>query len=129
MRHEMYNADLSKRIRRSQIGRFDSGGMLPCNIFGYVKPKEAETEDDMRKDDSAEPIYREWFRILEEEGTYQDVADWLNEEGVPVGPYCRTTYWTCRMVSRITHNTILKGERAQRPQVETEKRNWPASKC
>src|SRR5206468_76576 len=110
-RHELYNADNAKRIRRSQIARFESGGMLPCNIFGYVKPKDAETEDDIRKDESAERIYREWFRILEEGGTYQDVADSLNEQQVPVGPYCRTGYWTCRIVSRITHNTILKGER------------------
>ncbi len=113
MRHEMYNADNAKRIRRSQIARFESGGMLPCHIFGYIKPKDAETEEDMSKDESAESIYPEWFRILDDGGTYQDVADWLNEEGVPVGPYCRTGFWTCRIVSRITHNTILKGERSR----------------
>lgn len=113
MRHELYNADNAKRIRRSQEARFESGGMLPCQFFGYIKPKDAETEDDLRKDEAAEPIYGEWFRILEEGGTYQDVADWLNEEGVPVGPYCRSGYWTCRMVSRITHYSLLKGERSR----------------
>ena len=122
MRHELYNADNAKRIRRSQEARFESGGMLPCNIFGYVKPKDAETEDDLRKDEQAEPIYREWFRILEEGGTYQDVADWLNEELVPVGPYCRIAFWTCRMVSRITHNKILKGERT-RNNVKSKRKN------
>jgi hypothetical protein len=113
MKHELYNADNAKRIRRSQLARFESGGMLPCNIYGYLKPKDAETEDDVRKDPSAEPVYLEWFRILDEGGTYQDVADWLNETGVQVGPYCRSPKWTCRIVGRITHNPILKGVRVR----------------
>lgn len=111
MRHEMYNADTGKRIRRSQRGRFESGGMLRCEIFGYLKPKDAERENDLQKDPAAEAIYLEMFQLLEDGATYAEIADWLNDNNIPVGPYCRLSRWDCRMVSRIVHNPILKGER------------------
>jgi transposase-like protein len=41
------------------------------------------------------------------------VADWLNANNVPVGPYCDLDRWDGAMVSRITHNPILKGVRVR----------------
>lgn len=38
MRHEMYNADTSKRIRRSLRNRFENGGVLGVQVFGIIKP-------------------------------------------------------------------------------------------
>lgn len=38
MRHEMYNSDTSKRIRRSLRNRFENGGVLGVQVFGIIKP-------------------------------------------------------------------------------------------
>jgi len=43
MRHELYNADNAKRIRRSQEARFESGGMLPCIFSATSNPRMLKT--------------------------------------------------------------------------------------
>ena len=87
--------------------------MFQCPIFGYVKPAGAKSDADIHKDPAAEPIYDRWFTMLDQGASYSEVADWLNEQGVPVGPYSRSTRWTGKMVARITHNPILKGVRVR----------------
>ena len=47
------------------------------------------------------------------------VADWLNEQGVPTGPYCRRKTWTGAMVRRVTRNTLLTGMPARGRTVKT----------
>ena len=111
IRHEMYNADTAKRIRRSLRNRFSHGGILSIPIFGYIKPPGAKSEDELQKDPAAEPIYDRWFQMLEDGASFAEVADWLNAERVPLGPYARSEKWTSRMVGRITRNPILKGVR------------------
>ena len=59
MRHEAYNRDTGKRIRRSQRNRFLQGGMLRGMIYGYIRSPGATTDDDVQKDPSAQPIYDE----------------------------------------------------------------------
>lgn len=111
IRHESYNRDTSKRIRRSLRNRFTLGGVVQCEIFGYVKPRGTKSDGDLSKDPAAELLYDEWFRLLEDGATYAEVADWLNAMGTPTGPYCRSDTWTGPMVRRITFNRILKGIR------------------
>lgn len=111
MRHESYNRDTSQRIRRTLRNRFMQGGVVQCEIFGYLKPSGATTDADLSKDPAAETLYDEWFRLLEEGASYSEVADWMNALGIPTGPYCRSDTWTGRMVGRITFNPILKGLR------------------
>ncbi|MEQ8208285.1 MAG: recombinase family protein [Lacipirellulaceae bacterium] len=111
IRHEMYNADSSQRIQRSQQNIFDNGGMCQHLIYGYIKEPGSKTDDGVRKDPAAEPIYREWFRMLQQGASFAEVADWLNEMGVPTGPLCRNKKWDGAMVARITRNPILKGVR------------------
>ncbi len=111
MRHEAYNADTAKRIRRSHRNRFAQGGVVQTVIFGYIKPENCKSDADLKKDPAAERIYEEWFRRLEDGARYSEVADWLNAEGVLPGPYSRISHWTPQMVMRITHNPILKGVR------------------
>lgn len=111
MRHEAYNSDTAQRIRRSLRNRFTNGGIIQFVIFGYIKPEDAETDADLQKHPAAEPIYKEWFRRLDDGATYAEIADWLNEQSIPVGPYCRSKEWSRNMVRGITHNTILKGIR------------------
>ena len=111
IKHESYNRDTSKRIRRTLRNRFSQGGVFQCEIYGYVKPRGAKGEEDVHKDPLAEPVYEQWFQMLEQEASYEEVADWLNEQAVPTGPYCRSDRWTGKMVKRVTFNPILKGVR------------------
>ncbi|MEZ6190433.1 MAG: recombinase family protein [Phycisphaerales bacterium] len=111
LRHEMYNADTSKRIKRSLDNRFTQGGTLSCQTYGYIKDTGAKTEDGLHKDPAAQAVYDHWFKMLEDGASYSEVADWLNDKHVPTGPISRRNTWDCKMVSRITHNPILKGVR------------------
>ena len=52
MRHETYNRDTSKRIRRSLRNRFSQGGVFQCQIYGYIKPQGAAGDADVQKDPS-----------------------------------------------------------------------------
>jgi DNA invertase Pin-like site-specific DNA recombinase len=111
--HERSNRDTSDRIRRSLRNRFVNGGVVHSVIYGYVKPSGAKSDAELQKDPDAEPIYREWFRRLDDGASYAEVADWLNEQKIPVGPACRKSRWTAQMVGQITHNPILKGLRVR----------------
>lgn len=117
MRHEMYNADTAKRIRRTQRNRFTAGGVVQTVVFGYVKPAGAKTDAELHKDPAAEPIYQEIFRRLEDGASYSEVADWLNDQQVKPGKYSRGARWTCSMVTRLVHNPILKGVRVRNRKV------------
>lgn len=110
-RHERYNSDTAKRIRRTLRNRFSQGGVVQTIVYGYIKPPGAKSDDDLRKDPAAEAIYDEWFTRLENGAPYQEIADWLNKLGIPTGPYCRSKTWDCKMVGRVTSNPILKGVR------------------
>lgn len=111
MRHETYNKDTSKRIRRSLRNRFTQGGVVQCLIYGYIKPHPKATDAECSKDASAEPVYKEWFERLEEGQSYAEISDWLNANNIPVGPHARSDKWTPELVAQVTHNPILKGER------------------
>jgi DNA invertase Pin-like site-specific DNA recombinase len=109
--HERSNRDTSNRIRRSLRNRFTQGGVFQFEIYGYIKPENAKSDADVCKDPKAEPIYDQWFKMLEEGATYAEVADWLNAQNVPTGPFCDLPRWNGSMVGRITQNPILKGVR------------------
>lgn len=111
MRHETYNKDTSKRIRRSLRNRFNQGGVVQCLPYGYVKPHSKATDAKCYKDPDAEAVYREWFQRLEEKQSYAEIADWLNAKKIPVGRYVRSDRWTPELVAEVTFNPILKGER------------------
>ena len=111
IKHEQSNKDTSERIKRTLRNRFMQGEVVQFTVFGYIKPPGTKSDDDLQRDPAAEPIYDEWFRMLENGATYSDVADWLNRLQIPTGSYCRSDKWDCKMVGRITHNPILKGLR------------------
>lgn len=113
MRHEMYNADTAKRIRRSLRNRFEMGGVVQTVVFGYIKPPGTKTDAELQKDPAAEPIYAEMFRRLEDGASYSEVADFLNDKGIKLGPSARSPRWTCSLVTQLIHNPILKGVRVR----------------
>jgi len=118
LRHEMYNADTGKRIRRTLRNRFRQGEAFQFVIAGYIKPKKKSVDDKIHdsqvtKDPAAEPAYDEWFTRLEKGATFAEVADWLNAIGFATGLYHRNKEWDGRMVGRVTRNPILKGVRVR----------------
>jgi site-specific DNA recombinase len=113
MRHESYNADTAKRIRRTLRNRFMQGGVLMTHVFCYEKPAGAKSDAELRKIDEMAPIIEGIFSHLEDDWSYSEVADWLNEQKVPTGKWCRSDRWDCAMVGRIVRNPILKGVRVR----------------
>ncbi|WP_010583092.1 recombinase family protein [Schlesneria paludicola] len=111
MRHESYNKDTSKRIRRTQRHRFVQGGNLPKQIWGYIRPLGAKTDDEIQKDPEAEPVIRKIFQRLEDGGSYAAVADWLNSQNIPTGPACRTRQWNGTLLGKFVKNDLLVGMR------------------
>ena len=110
-RHEQYNKDTSARIRRTQRNRFQNGGMTQYRIFGYTAPPGAKYDHEIQID----PELLKWaigiIERLEAGHSFQQVADWLNKNGVPPGPRARRKYWTGRLVAQWVYNTQIKGER------------------
>lgn len=110
MRHESYNADTSKRIKRSIRNRFLQG-MIQTVPMGYIKPFPKALDTDVTKDPDAEPFVMEIISRLEKGESYSMVADFLNENQVPKGQFGRSKKWTASAVSGLIHNPILKGIR------------------
>ncbi len=111
-RHKRYNDDTSKRIKQRLGNRFEKdGAVFQCEIYGYIKPPDCTSDEQVQKDTAATAVYDKWFDLLEQGGSFAEVADWLNEQQISTGPYCRGKKWTGKMVGRITFNPILKGLR------------------
>jgi hypothetical protein len=109
IRHARYVEETSRRIKQRKRARFvREGRALPCEIFGYLKNPGAKTEMDLVRDTSAEWIYDRIFAMLEGGASYAEVADWLNDNHVPVGPFCRLSRWTGQMVARLVHNSTVR---------------------
>src|SRR5207302_1133566 len=113
VRHEMYNKDTAARIRRTLRNRFLEGGIIQTVVYGIIKPPGAKNVAQLSKDPAAEPVFEEWFRKLEDGASYSEVADWLNDLGVPTGPWCRKKRWDVALVRETTFNPILKGVRVR----------------
>ncbi len=113
MRHEQYNADTAKRIRRTHRNRFLQQGLLFQDLIaGYIKPPGATSDTQLQKDPRFEPVYDEMFTRLEGGAGFPEISDWFIAIELPVGPYCRPPKrWTAKMVRGIVFNKILKGMR------------------
>ena len=117
MRHEAYNQDTSLRIRRSQRNRFTQGGVVQSFPYGYVKPHPHASDSECSKLPEAESVYDEIFLRLEEGQTFAQVADGLNEQGIPTGPACQVEKWNGSLLATVVRNPILKGVRQRNRRV------------
>ena len=117
IRHELYNADTSKRIRRTLRNRFQEGGVIGTLPFGIIRPKDVNNDSGLVKDLAAQEIYDEIFRLLEGGAGYSEVADWLNKRNIPTSKHARSRKWTCALVSGLIHNPILAGKRIRNRKV------------
>lgn len=116
-RHESYNADTSRRIRRSLRNRFLNGGVVGTLPAGYVKPKAGATDLECSKDADAEPVFDEWFTRLESGQSFAEIAEWLNSIEFPTGPGADQKTWNGTLVGQTTFNPLLKGLRVRNDRV------------
>lgn len=111
--HVGHNVHTSKRIKFKMMNRFLRYGAVASRpIYGYVVPAGAKTYDDWRTNPDATAIYDHWFTLIETTLNASAVADWLNENGIKPNKWSKkrgNTKWDCRMVMRVTRNTLLKG--------------------
>ncbi|QDT37573.1 recombinase family protein [Stratiformator vulcanicus] len=122
LRHESYNKDTSKRIKRSHLSRFQKGGIVQCLPYGYRKPHPGANDEECWVVPEARPVWDEVFRRLEEGHSNAEIADWLNDEKVPVGPHVKKKKWDGTLLGQNIHNPILKGVR-ERNRRETKREN------
>lgn len=109
--HVSHNEHASKRIKKKQMNRFVKfGGAMAREIYGYIVDDGVKTYDGWRMDPAATPIILEAARRLRTTLNCSAVADWLNAEGIPLGPYCRNNEWNGAMVRRFFKNSLLKGQ-------------------
>lgn len=111
MRHESYNRDTAKRIRRTLRNRFMQGGVVMTLTYGYIKPPGAKTDADIQKLPGCDAIVEDIFTRLEADWSFSEVADWLNEQGIEPGKWARVKRWNCAKVGRFIRNPMLKGYR------------------
>lgn len=112
--HERSNRDTSDRIKRTHRSRFMQGGCLPRELYGYIKPPGAKHDGELTKLPEAEPIYAEWFRMLDEDAaSFAEVARWLRAQGVRFPTRTAGVYADPdgKSVARHTFSAILKGVR------------------
>ena len=108
--HVAHNDHASKRIKQKTMNRFKKFGGAPARpVYGYIVPPGAKTYDEWLKDETASPKIQAAARILLESLNCTYTANWMNEQGTPVGPYCRVAEWDGGMVRRYFQNPILKG--------------------
>lgn len=111
--HERSNRDAAERITRSLRHRFETGGIIQCVPFGFVKPPGTRLDSQLTKDPQTEPVVHEMFDRLRAGASYSEVASWLNQQGIKPGPFCRRRRWNGAMVSRTIHNPLFKGVRVR----------------
>jgi site-specific DNA recombinase len=113
VRHEQYNQDTSKRIRRSLRNRFSTEGLIQTIQYGYLKPPGVKTDGGVTKDPEATPIYEEWFRRLEGGASFSEIVDFLNDRGIKTSSTSRSGRRSVSLVRNMTYNSILKGVRVR----------------
>src|SRR5688572_29290849 len=111
MRHEIYNSDTAKRIRRTQRNRFMMGGGVRDLAFCYGRESGATTDDRVHILPDMKPVIEGVFARLEAGATFNEVGDWLNQLGVPAPVRAHSKRWSGRLVGYLIDNTMLKGVR------------------
>jgi site-specific DNA recombinase len=119
--HVGHNAHTSKRLKQKLMNRFRKfGGATALVPPGYIKPPKVQTENgtppksrtyaEWLKDESLTQKIQFGAQLLFETLNCSAVADWFNQNGMPLGKYARRTKkWDGHGVRRFYSNPILKG--------------------
>jgi hypothetical protein len=131
LRHGLHIPDTRRRVRRTSAKTFDEGGMVLRVRFAYRRLSKEEANGaggsaskGLRIAACREqmPIIRELRRrVVQERQGGAALARWLNEQGIPTGPYAKLGRWTGRLVLDFLRDPILYGLR-QFPKVKYEPR-------
>jgi site-specific DNA recombinase len=118
--HVGHNAHTSKRLKHKLMNRFKKFGGAAAHVPpGYIKPPKEKTDDntppkartydDWSKDASLYEKMQDGAQLLWSTLNCSVVADWFNQNGMPVGKYARSEKWDGHSVRRFYSNPILKG--------------------
>jgi hypothetical protein len=118
--HVGHNAHTSKRLKHKLMNRFKKFGGAAAHVPpGYIKPPKEKTDDDAppksrtyddwSKDASLTEKIQAGAQLLWDTLNCSAVADWFNQNGMPVGKYSRNEKWDGHSVRRFFSNPILKG--------------------
>jgi site-specific DNA recombinase len=119
MRYGLEVPAARRRVRRKATYSFSRGGMVLKIKFGYRKLSREEADSGKfgsvglriaKVSDWTSTIREMRDRVLKDE-SYAQIADWLNELGIPAGPYVKDGKWTGRVVRDLLRDPILSGQR------------------
>src|SRR5436190_1997845 len=87
--------------------------------YGYRKLTKDEAESGqfgtrglrITKIITATPILLQMRIMVLKSVSYEAIAEWLNDEGIPVGPYATNGMWTGALVQGLLQDPILSGQR------------------
>ena len=127
MRHGMTVPETRRRVRQKATYSFSRGGMVLKVKFGYEKLTREQALSGLHgpvglriaKVTKWTSIIREMKDRVMREESYEQVAQWLNEEGLPPGPYATGGRWSGKLVKELLRDPILSGQRTFRDVVHT----------
>jgi len=122
VRHGFAAVDARKRVNRMATYAFNRGGDVKKIRFGYRKLSKAEADSGqfgpvglrIAKRSECTPVIRHMRDMVLAGSTYEQVADWLNIQGIKPGPYAKRPDWNGKLVIQLLRYPLLHGERETR---------------
>lgn len=117
--HGTHNRHTRHRIRAKALYLFDNGGMVTKIPYGFRKLSKEEAQSGRfgpkglrvaKLPEATSIVHGMKERVMGGE-TYEAVARWMNDEGVPTGLYSTRNDWTGKRVISYLRNPLLHGER------------------
>lgn len=118
LRHGLHIPDTRRKVLRTADHSFHHGGMVQKVRFGYRKltPEEADSGEFgpkglriAKRPEQTKTLCEMASRVIRGD-SYNAIADWLNEDGIPTGPYAGEK-WTGKLVVETLRDEILIGTR------------------
>lgn len=124
-RHGMAVPETRRRVKRVATTSFALGGMVLKIKFGYRKLTREEADSGQFGPKGLRIMkLSEWTHALHQMRkmvlkrlSYEQVCDWLEDEGVPPGPYVTSGKWSGYLVKNLLKDRILSGRRQFRKEV------------
>ena len=121
-RHGMTVPEARRRVKRTADYGFLRGGMVQKVVAGYAKLTKEQANSGqfgpkglrIAKLPEFTPIILEMKRRVERGDSYPMIAEWLNAEGIPPGPYVKSGRWSGRLVNCYLRSKLLSGTRSHR---------------
>jgi hypothetical protein len=119
LRHGLVIPDTRRRVKRTALYAFHQGGMVQKIRYGYRKLTKAEADSGehgpkglrVAKVPACTAVIRGMRDRILRGDHYAAVADDLNADGIPPGPYVTSGRWTGKLVEDLLRDPILSGTR------------------